>query len=130
MLTGWPASGTAAMPVPLLTGACAGVADVAGVLTRGTCAIRGDPTRCGPRAASWAGRAGDAADPAGADPRGAEAGVAAGPEAAHAVSANAGASVKASAVAILVSRTVIDNSHIRRDQGRFRESVSPAWPGR
>ena len=128
MLTGRPAAGTAAMPVPLLTGAWAGAAGVAGVLTRGTCAIRGDPTRCGPRAASWAGRAGDAVDPAGADPR-AGAGVAAGPEAAHAVSANAGASVKASAEAILVSRTVIDNSHIRRDQGRFRESVSPAWPG-
>src|ERR1700742_313535 len=45
MLTGWPAAGTAAMPVPLLTGADDGAAEVDGVLTRGTCAIRGDPTR-------------------------------------------------------------------------------------
>src|ERR1700742_929584 len=105
MLTGWPAAGTAAMPGPLLTGARDGGAGAL-VLARGTRAIRGDPTFCGPSATSWAGRAGDVAGRAVADPRGADAGVAAGPEAAQAVSVTAVNSVTVSAVAILVSRTM------------------------
>ena len=78
--------------------------------------IRGDPTFCGPSATSWAGRAGDVAGRAVADPRGADAGVAAGPEAAQAVSVTAVNSVTVSAVAILVSRTMFDHIQIRVDQ--------------
>src|ERR1700749_1060298 len=46
MLTGGPAAGTAARPVPLLAGA--GDRAAGGlVLAAGTCATVGDPTRCG-----------------------------------------------------------------------------------
>jgi hypothetical protein len=118
MLTGWPAAGTAAMPVPLLAGACA---DAAGalVLGAGTWATVGDPTRCGPSAASWAGPADEVPGRAAADPLGPEARVAAGPEAAQAVSVAAVNSVMVSAVAVLVSRTMFDHIQIRGDQCCF-----------
>jgi hypothetical protein len=41
------------------------------------------------------------------------------PEAAHAVTANAEIAVRVSAVAVLLSRTVFDNSQLWRDEGGF-----------
>jgi hypothetical protein len=41
------------------------------------------------------------------------------PEAAHAVTANAETTVRASAVAVLLSRTVFDNSQLWLDEGGF-----------
>jgi hypothetical protein len=119
MLTGWPAAGTGAMPVPLLTGACDGAAGAL-VFGFGTRAIPGVPTLWGRRAASWAGRAGAGADRDGAAPPGFAA-VVAGPEAAHAVSVTAVNRVAVSAVAVLVSRTMFDHIQIRGDQWGF-------WP--
>jgi hypothetical protein len=115
MLTGWPAAGTAAIPVPLLAGACDGAAGAL-VLGAGTCATVGGPTRCGPSAASWAGRADEVAGRAAADPPEPDARVAAGPDAAQAVSVAAVNRVMMSAVAVLVSRTMPDHIQIRVDQ--------------
>jgi hypothetical protein len=41
------------------------------------------------------------------------------PEAAHAVTANAETTVRASAVTVLLSRTVFDNSQLWLDEGGF-----------
>jgi hypothetical protein len=42
-----------------------------------------------------------------------------GPEAAHAVTANAETTVRVSVVAVFLSRTVFDNSQVWRDEGGF-----------
>jgi hypothetical protein len=81
----------------------------------GTCAMCAVPTLCGLSAASCDGRPDDVAGPAAVR----VAGGAAGPEAAHAVTAHPEIRVTASAVAILASRTVFDNSQIWLDQGGF-----------
>src|ERR1700761_1575678 len=103
------------MPLPLLAGA--GDRAAGGlVLTAGTCATVGDPTRCGPSARSWAGRADEVAGRAPAGPLAPEACVVAGPEAAQAASVAAVNSVTVSAVSVLVSRTMFDHIQIRGDQ--------------
>jgi hypothetical protein len=107
------------MPVPLLAGARDGAAGAL-VLGAGTCATEGDPTRCGPSAASWTGPGDEVAAPAVADPPGPEARVPAGPEAAQAVSVAAVNRVTVSAVTVLVSRTMFDHIQIRGDQCCFR----------
>jgi len=106
------------MPVPLLAGARDGAAGAL-VLGAGTCATEGDPTRCGPSAASWAEPGDEVAGRVVAAPLGPEDWVPAGPEEAQAVSVAAVNSVTVSAVAVLVSRTMFDHIQIRGDQGCF-----------
>lgn len=78
------------------------------------------PTFCGSRtAASWDGWPFDGAGRATAVFPDLAAAGADGPEAAHAVTANAETTVRVSVVAVFLSRTVFDNSQIWRDEGGF-----------
>jgi hypothetical protein len=97
-----------------------GPGTAAEAVVRGTCARCAVPTFCGSRAtASWDGWPDDGVGLAAVVLPEPVAGGADEPEAAHAVTANAETTVRASAVAVLLSRTVFDNSQLWLDEGGF-----------